>query len=151
MNCQETKTNFDERLDGRLDAARNAAFDAHVNHCPDCAAQWRAFAGAWNALAQQTVSVPSTGFADRMLRQLDETAADRPVLWLAPLWRWALAVGLVVALAGGGWFGWQRTQDQARKADAQVEMYALAQQDRLEDFDVIASLHLLTDENDNVH
>jgi anti-sigma factor RsiW len=93
MNCQETKTNFDERLDGRLDAARNAAFDAHVNHCPDCAAQWRAFDGAWNALAQQTVSVPSTGFADRMLRQLDETAADRPVLWLAPLWRWPVAVG----------------------------------------------------------
>jgi hypothetical protein len=141
MNCQQTKANFDERLDNQLDAAHRTAFDTHVNGCPSCASEWRAYAGAWTVIAQQTVPEPSVGFAERTLRRLDENLKEHPRFWLAPLWRWALAGAFVVTLSAGGWFGW-RTQH-VRKAEAQAEVYAMAQQDQLEDFDVVASLHLL--------
>jgi len=142
MNCQQTKANFDERLDNQFDAAHCAAFDAHVAGCADCAAEWRAYAGAWATVARQTAPEPSVGFAERTLRRLDESLAEHPRIWLAPLSRWALAGTLVVTLSAGGWFGW-RTRN-TRKIDAEVEIYAMAQQDQLEDFDVVASLHLLT-------
>jgi len=145
MNCQQTKANFDERLDSQLDAARCEAFDAHVATCRACAAEWRAYAGAWTAVARQTAPEPSVGFAERTLRRLDETLTEHPRVWLAPLWRWALAGTVLVTLTAGGWFGWQ-TQH-THKAEVQAEIYALAQQDRLEDFDVVASLHLLNGDN----
>jgi anti-sigma factor RsiW len=145
MNCQQTKTNFDERLDNQLDAAHCAAFDAHVGGCPACATEWRAYAGMWAVVAKQVVPGPSVGFTERTLRRLDENLTEHPRLWLAPLWRWAMAGMLVVTLSTGGWFGW-RTQHE-RKADAQAEVYVMAQQDRLEDFDVVAALHLLNSDN----
>lgn len=143
MNCKETQANFDERLDGCLDAACRAAFDTHVAGCPVCAAQWRAYAGAWAVVAQHVAPEPSIGFTERTLRRLDEKQADHPSVWLAPLWRWALAGSLVVALSGAGWLGWQRTH----RTNTQVEVYMTATQDRLEDFDVVASLHLLNGDN----
>ncbi len=143
MNCKETQANFDERLDSRLDVAYSAAFDAHVADCPTCAAQWRAYAGVWSAVARHVATEPSTGFAERTLRRLDETLTEKPRGWLAPLWRWALAGSLIVTLSGAGWLGWQRTHH----TNMQVEAYITAQQDRLEDFDVVASLHLLNGNN----
>ena len=150
MNCQVVQKNLDERLDGRLDAATQAAFDAHVASCASCAAAWREYAGVWTAVAKHIATEPSVGFTERTLRRLDETLAapepaERASQWLAPLWRWALAAGLVVMLGGAGWLGWERTH--ARHAEAQAEVYVMAGQDRLEDFDVIASLHLLNGEN----
>ena len=155
MNCKETQANFDERLDNRLDAAHNAAFEAHVAACPACAAEWRAYTGAWATVGQHVTMEPSVGFAERTLRRLDEHLTERPSVWLAPLWRWALAAGLVVTLTTGGWFGWRQTHPRSAKPDPQVEAYIVTQQDRLEDFDVVASLHLLngdsSHENTNIN
>ena len=147
MNCKEIQGNFDERLDNRLDAAHTAAFEAHVAACPACAAEWRAYAGAWATVGQHAATEPSVGFAERTLRRLDERLTERPSVWLAPLWRWALAAGLVVTLSAGGWFGWRQTHQSSAKPDPQVEAYIVTQQDRLEDFDVVASLHLLNGDN----
>jgi hypothetical protein len=141
MNCHQTKANFDERLDNQLDPSSCVAFDTHVNGCTGCAAEWRAYSGAWTFVGQQIAPKPSVGFAERTLRRLDEALMEHPQAWFAPLWRWALAGTVVLTLSAGGWFGW-RTQN-VRKAEVQAEVYAMAQQDQLEDFDVVASLHLL--------
>ncbi|MBM3858866.1 MAG: hypothetical protein FJ395_04365 [Verrucomicrobia bacterium] len=142
MNCQQTKANFDERLDNQLDPSSRVAFDTHVNGCPGCAAEWRAYSGAWTFVGQQVAPKPSVGFAERTLRRLDETMPTQSRFWLAPVWRWAMAGTLAIAMTAGGWFGW-RVQD-TRQAEVQAETYAMAQQDRLEDFDVVAALHLLS-------
>jgi predicted anti-sigma-YlaC factor YlaD len=136
MDCKMTQANMDERLDGRLDAARRAAFDAHVAGCAACASQWRAQAGLWAALGAEKGVEPSFGFVERTLRRLDEPVAA-PAGWRLPVWRWAAAACLLVA-ATSGWLAWHHVQ-RARQA----EVYAWAQQDRLEDFDVIASLDQL--------
>lgn len=165
MNCRETQASFDERLDQRLDDGKGAAFEAHIGACPACAAQWRAYEGAWAVVARHSAPNPSVGFAERTLRRLDE---KEPVgqpesgwrIWTA--WRWAAVSALALAMAVG-WFGWQlarRAPATAAKSqgpaplhapvvshDKQVEVYAMVTQDQLEDFDVIASLHLLNGGN----
>jgi predicted anti-sigma-YlaC factor YlaD len=149
MNCKAAQEIFDDRLDERLDTATQAAFDAHVAACASCGAAWREYAGVWATVARHVAAEPSVGFAERTLRRLDEPTAapERASQWLAPLWRWALATSLVVMLGGAGWLGWERTH--ARRAEKQTEAYVMASQDRLDDFDVIASLHLLNGENRN--
>jgi len=89
---------------------------------------------AWELLGRYEVIEPSFGFVERTLRRLDEAPASAPHrLWPLSVLRWAAAASLAVGLGLGGWLTWQRVQDQHR-----AEVYA--QQDLLEDFDVIASL-----------
>jgi len=145
MNCQQTQANFDARLDHRLDAARRAEWEAHLNACPDCAAAWRAYQGAWNALGRHVAPEPSAGFVDRTLRRLELPQADPAPTWLSPLWRWVLGSALLAALTAGGWWSWHIHNE--RKTEAQIEIYVMAHQDRLEDFDVVAALHLLNEDN----
>lgn len=149
MNCKEAKSFFDDRLDGRLDASRQAEFDVHLDGCPTCRQEWHLYAGAWTMLARQEVPAPSVGFAERTLRRLDEVPEVESVWSRWPVWRWALATGLAMSLSVG-WFVWQHAQ-RARQTqvakvnatDSKVEIYAMVGQDKLEDFDVVASLHLL--------
>lgn len=151
MNCQEVQAKFDERLDELLDAAQRGGFDAHIAACPACAAQWRAYAGVWMTVGRHVAPMPSVGFAERTLRRLDEMPVRRLMPWFLPVWRWGVASGLaVIMLAAIGWFGWQRARFvqtvRMPKLEPLVEAYTMAQQDRLEDFDVVASLHLLNGE-----
>ena len=145
MNCRETQASFDERLDRRLNPAETVAFDEHLNACAACAAHWRAYVDVWTALECQTIPNPSVGFAERTLRRLDEPANPEPVWRIWPVWRWAMVTGLALALAAG-WLGLQhnRRANLAAVSEPQAEVYAAVTQDRLEDFDVIASLHLLS-------
>ncbi|MCX7887624.1 MAG: zf-HC2 domain-containing protein [Verrucomicrobiae bacterium] len=144
MNCRLTQANFDERLDGRLDAARGAAFDEHLAHCARCAAEWRAYQAAWALLGRHVAPSPSAGFVERTLRRIDEIPLPKHTAWL-PLWRWVTTCGLAIALAATGWLAWLTKQ--RIRTDAQVELYVMAHQDRLEDFDVVAVLHLLDTEH----
>lgn len=141
MNCQQAQASFAPRLDGRLDPAENAAFEAHLGNCPSCAAEWRAYAGAWTLIGRQTVPEVSVGFVERTLRRLDEAPAAWAGRWWIPLWRWGVVGALALTLAAAGWFGWQAKR--SRQLDAQAELYVMVHQDRLEDFDVVAALHLL--------
>ena len=136
MNCQTIKEQFDERLDGRLSAAQQAAFDQHVAACADCRREWQAYAGAWEVMERHTGIEPSFGFVERTLRRLDEPQpVIRPWFW-QPAVRWMALAMAVIALGVSAWFGHERLATQRR-----VEIYASVRQaEYLEDFDVIANL-----------
>jgi len=91
---------------------------------------------AWELLGRHQSIEPSFGFAERTLRRLHEQV--KPVFWKLPVFRWASAASLCAILAAAGWVRWE----QARQAQ-NVLVYVSAQEDRLEDFDVVASLHEL--------
>ena len=144
MNCQKYKNQFDDRLDGRLDAACAQAFDAHTVGCPACRSAWQQYRAVWDIVNQQRGVTPSFGFAQRTLRRLQavpETVAVR--FWQLPVFRWATAVSLLMVIGLSGVLIHQRVENRQR-----VEAYAAAHHDRLEDFDVIASLDVVEDEAD---
>ena len=136
MSCKAIKERFDERLDGRLDEAQQAAFDAHVAACADCRLQWRAYAGAWDVIGRPPGIKPSFGFVERTLRRLNERPAVARSWFWQPAVRWATLGAVVVAVSVLGWVEGERMQERRR-----AELYARVQQaDYLEDFDVIANL-----------
>jgi len=139
MSCRAVADQFGERLDGRLDEPRQAAFDAHLAECADCRREWAAYADAWQALDCDERIEPSFGFAERTLRRLSEPqVAVRWWVW-RPSLRWVALAAMVVVLGVGGWVGHERMT--ARKS---AEVYARVQHaDYLEDFDVIANLDQL--------
>lgn len=139
MSCQGIKDQFDDRLNG----TPSPAFQAHLAECADCRGEWEAYAAAWRLLGRNKGIEPSFGFAERTLRRLDEPqVAVRRWFW-QPSLRWTALAASVVAVAVGGWIGHERTLDRKR-----AEVYARAQQaDYLEDYDVIASLDKLQQDN----
>lgn len=145
MNCRQTRKQLDERLDGRLDEVRAAAFDAHIVSCPVCRARWQEYARAWETLARQEGIEPSFGFATRTLHRLDEPFPESHPAFGRPVLRWLAVSSAVIAVGVAGLIGWQRARDTKRAV-----AYANAQQaDLLEDFDVITSLDQL--ENGDKH
>ena len=130
-------------MDGRLDLAKRSELDAHIASCPTCGREWNAYAAMWQTLARHQGVEPSFGFVERTLRRLDEPLPTaRTMLWRLALPRWVAAAGLTVVLCVSGWLAWQH-QSEVRHA----RIYAAAQQDSLEDFDVIASLDQLNGGN----
>jgi hypothetical protein len=95
---------------------------------------------AWELLGRHEGLEPSFGFAQRTLRRLHEPPAAQRRSWQLPVFRWAAALSFVVILSVSGWTAYQRVQ--LRRA----ETYAWAHEDKLEDFDVIASLDQLNGE-----
>lgn len=143
MNCKETQTRFDERLDGRLGVEDVAAFAGHLASCAACRQQWQEYSESWEALARHESIEPSFGFAERTVRRLSEaTTVSRPWFW-QPVVRWATLVVALAALGVGGWLIRQHILD-ARRA----QLYSEVQRgDYLEDYDVIAFLDQLNGEN----
>ena len=142
MSCQTIKEQFDERIDSRLSALQQAAFDGHLTTCADCRREWHAYAKAWAALEQHAGIDPSFGFVERTLRRLDEPPVSRVWFW-QPAFRWAALTATMVVFGVGAWVGHERLAEQRR-----ADVYARVQQaDYLEDFDVIASLDQLNGGN----
>jgi len=143
MSCQRVRNQFDARLDGRLTASEQAAFDAHLIGCADCRSEWGAYSGVWQMLGRDEGIEPSIGFAERTLRRLNEP----PVVvhgwaWGRPL-RWAALAASIIALGVGAWSRHERMLDQKR-----AEVYArMRQADYLEDYDVIANLDKLKEDH----
>ena len=97
MSCRAVIDQFGERLDGRLDEPRQAAFDAHLAGCADCRREWAAYAGAWQALDRDEGIEPSFGFAERTLRRLNEPQeAVRWWVW-RPSLRWVALAATVTS------------------------------------------------------
>jgi len=145
MSCSETRDRFGEKLDGRLDAPRQQAFDAHLAACPDCRREWEAYTAVWQVLGRHEPVEPSFGFVERTLRRLEEpAAAARAPWWRLSMVRWATVASLVIAAGIGGRIGWRRVQE---NRDAQI--YASVNDADVlgEDFDVIASLDQLNVSN----
>ncbi len=92
---------------------------------------------AWELIGRHRSIEPSFGFVERTLRRLEEPPV-RPAWWQLPALRWALSLSLFVLVAGIGILRWERAQALRR-----AELYATAQQDSLDDYDVIAALDQL--------
>lgn len=136
MTCKEAQAKFQERLDGRLTDV--TGFDAHLAGCAACRQAWAEELALWDALGRVPALTPSFGFAERTLRRLHETPQRT---WVWPVWRWATVAGALMVLGVAGvWVQHQWTGQQAAR------VYASAQTDQLEDFDVIAVLHELNGE-----
>lgn len=145
MSCGEIRSCFDERLDGRLGAERQQAFDAHVAGCADCRREWQAYAAAWQVLARHETVEPSFGFVERTLRRLEEgPAVARPRFWRLPVVRWAMVASLMIAAGVGGRIGWRHVQE-----NREAQIYASVNDADVlgDDFDVIASLDQLNEAN----
>jgi hypothetical protein len=96
----------------------------------------------WELIGRHRSIEPSFGFAQRTLRRLDEEPASlRPIWWQLPGVRWAVSLSLIF-IATVSVLHWQRGREAQRS-----EVYAAAQQDSLEDFDVIANLDQLNGDN----
>ena len=141
MNCEKFQTEFDDRLDGRLDVTRGAAFDAHTASCPACRPAWQAYRALWEVVSRQPSVAPSFGFAQRTVRRLHTPAARR--FWQLPAFRWATALSLLAIISVAGVLTCRQVETSKR-----VAAYAAAHHDRLEDFDVIAALDSLDEETD---
>ena len=140
MNCQKFQTEFDDRLDGRLDPARAQEFDAHTAGCPACRSDWQAYQAVWKVIRQQPSVPPSFGFAERTLRRLHAPAERH--FWQLPIFRWATVLSLLALISVTGVL-YHRQVEMNRR----VAAYA-AQHDRLDDFDVIVALDSLLGESD---
>ncbi|MEI6082771.1 MAG: hypothetical protein WCS70_00560 [Verrucomicrobiota bacterium] len=95
---------------------------------------------AWELLGRQRGIEPSFGFAQRTIRRLHEAPARR--FWQLPVFRWATALSCVAMISISGLVIQRRAI-----ARHNAEVYAAAHQDTLEDYDVIAALDQLEDDN----
>jgi anti-sigma factor RsiW len=137
MNCKDVQNQFDDRLDGRLNEAQTRLFDEHVGQCAGCRADWQAHEATWALLQRWEVREPRFGFADRVMRQLDEQPEQVWPLWLRPAFRWSVAGAAALLMIGaGGFVRWQQT-----RGERLVSMYSQVQSfDMLRDMEVISSL-----------
>ena len=138
MNCRTIRSQFDDRLDGRLGPADQPEFDRHLAGCPACRQQWEEHAALWQRLLQHESIEPSFGFADRAIRRLHEPETlPIPAFWRPFVLRWATTASLAIVIGAGSWLGWRRYE-----SVKQAQIYASVQEANFlgEDFDVIASL-----------
>jgi len=139
MSCQTIQEQFDQRLDGRLSAAEQAAWETHLAGCADCRREWEAYANMWQVLGRDPGLEPSFGFAERTVRRLAEQPVAVRAWWWRPSIRWMALATAVVAVALTTWVGHERSVGRRH-----AEIYAHVQEgDYLEDYDVIANLDQL--------
>src|SRR2546426_9530070 len=93
----------------------------------------------WELIGRHKPIEPSFGFAERVLRRLEEQPAR--ALWHLPAFRWAMGLSFAMVVAVGT-LQWRQAREGRR-----AEMYAAAQSDSLEDYDVIAALDELNGGN----
>ena len=136
MKCHDFQNEFDDRLDGRLEAMRAQTFDAHLDGCSVCRQAWQAYRMVWEVVSRQSSIAPSFGFAQRTLRRLHEQVERR--FWQLPVFRLATALSLLIIISVTG----VMTYRQAETAQ-NVAAYTAAHHDHLEDFDVIVALDSL--------
>src|SRR5262245_56993696 len=137
---------FDAMLDKRLSDVERAGVETHLSQCADCRNAWQEHSALWSKLGSLPAVEPSTGFTERVMRNLDTAPqpSRAPFEW-SPAWKWAMATATVVMLALV--FTMNRQQQQPLIASApteQREEYKVAENlDMLQDFEMIAVLDLL--------
>lgn len=101
MRCEEARMLLEEDMPG--DEVCNAVFE-HVVSCAGCqeyAREWDRLKAGFRALAEDRVPEPSVGFAARLVRRLEESAARPGVFgadFLEVIGRRVVLAGLLLAL-----------------------------------------------------
>ncbi len=145
MNCAQCQAEFDRLLDGPMDVRDSSSLHKHLADCPDCAAVWRDYKGAWAAFASEPEIEPASNFVARVMSQLDRAERESPACaWFFPLlWRWAApatAAIMLLAAGTGVWMNFQRDADQALSQELAANLPVVQHLDLLKDFDIIADL-----------
>ena len=105
MNCKEAYTLMHEHLDGALDEAAQAAFEAHVHGCMACAQQLDAYRQIDGMLGRMERAEAPAGFSDGVIAKLkasgrikETVPARQPARgWSLP-WRWRVPAAAVAVL-----------------------------------------------------
>lgn len=145
MNCAQCQAEFDSLLDGPLDVSASAAARQHLAACPDCAAAWRNYQGAWTAFKSLPEIEPSSNFVARVMSQINREEREAPAwTWSFTLpWRWvapaSAAVMLLVASAGV-WMNFQHDAEQTINHELAANLPVVQHLDLLRDFDIISEL-----------
>jgi anti-sigma factor RsiW len=148
MNCTQVQTCFDRWLDGQLDAPTGEQLRAHLAGCPDCAAAWRAYEGAWGAFATAPQLEPASNFTARVMSGIERVEPEpvtrvgslpRLVRWLAP----ATAVLALCVVMSGVWMRNGSDADQAVSQELVANLPVVQHLDLLSDLDIIANLDRL--------
>ncbi|MFZ2642896.1 MAG: hypothetical protein WA117_18015 [Verrucomicrobiia bacterium] len=145
MNCTQCQAEFDGLLDGRLDVQRDALLRQHLADCPDCAAAWRDYKGAWTAFVSVPEIEPPSNFVARVMNQVDRVERETPARsWFFPLtWRWvapATVAMMLFAASMGVWMSTQRDADPTVNPELAANLPVVQHLELLRDFDIIANL-----------
>ncbi len=148
MNCTQFQAEFDRLLDGQLDARTSESLRAHLANCPDCAAAWGGYEGAWAAFASAPELEPSSNFAARVMSGIERVERELPArVWSFPrLARWFAPVTAALALfaaATGIWTHYESDADQTASQELVVNLPVVQHLDLLNDLDIIANLDRL--------
>ncbi len=143
MNCEQAGDKMLDWLNNQLQADERAAFEIHLNQCPDCQAELQATRKLWEAMGNVNVPNPSHNLPIQFYTMLETFKADarkkehKPTVWetlrkgieviFAPRNVVRLAYSLCVlfvGLVGGYWLNDRRTPDykeQIEVLSAQVQ------------------------------
>jgi hypothetical protein len=107
MNCNHTQQNFDEYLDGMLNAEQLAAVESHIESCSGCSAAFEQLRAMRVALRQMPVEPARSGFAQAAMQQArqahvaDSPPIPQPAAKREPFFRHWFAAGFGGAFAAG--------------------------------------------------
>lgn len=76
MDCNEARLLIDERIQGLLPAAQDAALDDHLRLCPDCAQDLKHLTKVRELLAAARAELPPAGELDRIFHHLRREAGN---------------------------------------------------------------------------
>jgi anti-sigma factor RsiW len=110
LTCERVPGTLDDYLDGRLPAATQAAFDAHVADCPACralVADVRAIRGVARTLGP---IAPAEHVWRNVRAHVGVEAPPRGVTWRSAFQPLAAAAALVLVVAGLSWVGVRLTE-----------------------------------------
>jgi hypothetical protein len=98
MTAHPTAERLGAYLDGELDASDRVSVDAHLRECADCAGHLADLSAVDDAARRTPLEVPAgyfDDFAPRVRARLEKRA---PVRWRPPVWGWAAAAALLLAV-----------------------------------------------------
>ncbi len=104
MNCSEAQQALVTRLSGELTPSGAASLAAHLEECPACRHEARAYEDAWSRLAEEPLPRPSADFLHDTRRELErETLRRRVVPFRSrPVLTWAARAAVLALAAAGG-------------------------------------------------
>ena len=98
MSAHPSPEQLGAYLDGELDASARATVDAHLRECAECGAHLADLSAVDDAARGLPVVVPEGYFEDFATRVRARLANRAPVRWRPPVWGWAAAAALLLAV-----------------------------------------------------
>lgn len=98
MSAHPTPERLGAYLDGELEAAARAAVDAHLRECAECGAHLADLSAVDDVARQEPLGAPAGYFDDFAPRVRARLERKAPARWRPPVWGWAAAAALLLAV-----------------------------------------------------